>query len=337
MSVGHLTITGTLAEHRRTKAGSAWAVALLEIDAPAVDHDGAPLPVGARVVAVGPRLALLAEGTPVRLRGAWDDGDHGVQLVVLEQEALGVATPTQAHRWLDRLAGVGPVRARAIQAALGDRVLEVLQDRPGDGDRPDGDLDDPLLAVPGIGPALAARIRASWAELAAQPGAAERRWLDGLGLTTYEGEAVLALARQRGATAEALLRENPYALADEARGFGFARCDRIALKAGCARTAPARVEAAVVHALTEACEADTGVLLGRLVRQTADLAGVEPALALDAALAVVRRGDAVLEVDHPQGRRWVHPAALARAERDVASLVAEAVGRAPEARGEGTR
>lgn len=48
------------------------------------------------------------------------------------------------------------------------------------------------------------------------------------------------------------IRANPFLLARHVHGFGFARADEVARRAGMARNAPERIEAGIVHTLDEA-------------------------------------------------------------------------------------
>jgi hypothetical protein len=267
-----------------------------------------------RVVAVGGSLALLAPGESVRLAGRWDDTRYGRQLQVQAQESHGVRSPDQAHRWLERLDGVGRALARRIAGHVGERVVEVLGEAPGEG------APDPLTEVEGVGPALARTIRASFGQAGKGGGSLEDwRYLDGLGLTRYQADAVVGLAKQRGCSPRELLDREPYALC-EVRGFGFARTDTVARKAGAPADCPARIEAALRHQVVEACSADTMCTTGQLVRQASDLLGIVDGPILDAIRRMAGRGQLHVERD-AAGTRWCHPPELVAAERRIARLL----------------
>ncbi|HEY6001173.1 MAG TPA: ATP-dependent RecD-like DNA helicase, partial [bacterium] len=76
----------------------------------------------------------------------------------------------------------------------------------------------------------------------------------------------------------AVVRENPYQLAEEVFGIGFKTADTIARSLGLPADAPRRLEAGLVHALTEAADGGGNVYLprGELVARTAELLGVAP-------------------------------------------------------------
>ncbi len=134
------------------------------------------------------------------------------------------------------LPGIGEKMARRIVDRFGDRTLEVLRTDPlrlsevtGIGDRTARKIADAvagresyqelllLLAPYGIGPGLAHRI--------------ERRY---------------------GDRAAAVVRDNPYRLAEEVSGIGFLTADRIARSLGLALDSPERLRGAAVHVLDQA-------------------------------------------------------------------------------------
>lgn len=303
----------TVLEHRRTKPDSSWAVARVELAEVVSGSVGPALLPGANFAAVGPRLGLAAPGEGLRVRGAFGLSSFGEQFKIEEQSTVGITSSAQAGRWLERLDGVGPKRAARLAAHFGERVVDVLKAvlLPGEA--------DPLTEVEGISPTVAQTIRESWDELGASGSIEDLRYLDGLGLTRFESNSVLDYARKRGLTPKALLETSPFDLT-QARGFGFKRTDVVALKAGCARHAPARLEAAAVFQTLECCDGDTMVRLGQLVKQASDLVGVESLLVLSAITRLSASGRLVLLQDE-KGTRWVHPPDLVQAERCVFRLV----------------
>lgn len=313
-----VTVTGTLRQHRAVR--EAWATGYLRV---AESSDAERAPVGRELVVVGARLGLAAVGEQLRLTGALEDDPRwGRQLQVQEQESLGIRSPSDAHRWLERLDGVGPKLAERIGAELGDRVLEVLQHPPGPGEP------DPLLEVEGIGPLLVQTIRESWGELGASGDPETLRYLDGLGLTRWEVNNVIRWAKERHRTAKELLEEDPWGLC-EVKGFGFKRADSVALKAGASREAPTRLDAAVAYQVERSCASHTVVSWAQLTKDTCELTGCRGALVSEAIQRAVGRGVALATEDERGG--WVHPTELLRAERKILRAVRRAAGGAPAA------
>lgn len=297
-------LVGTLLKHRHTR--DAWGVGDLAVH----EADGAARM--SECILVGPTLGYAAPGERLILEGEWvtDRGKYGKQFKISRQESAGVVDEHEASRWLTRLAGVGPVLAKRIEAHFPGRVLKELQSEP--------EGHDPLLLVEGIGPVLARSIRESWAEVGAAGDPEDLAYLDGIGLTRWEASAVLVLAKQHGEKPQALLESDPYRLM-EIHGFGFARADRVAQRSGVSRDAPARVEAGTLHMLEELCECDTMVAYGRLVNQSARALEVEGKLVCEALRRMAVDERIVQTLDGKVC--WVHLPELLRAEREILRAV----------------
>src|SRR5947209_4614964 len=132
--------------------------------------------------------------------------------------------------------GIGPVYARNLLRAFGDKVFNVIEAEP-----------DRLREVVGIGPVRAGRITAAWAEQKAVREIMVFLHSHGVGTAravriykTYGGDAVQVMS------------ENPYRLARDICGIGFKTADAIAMKLGVDKSAMVRVRAGISYALTEA-------------------------------------------------------------------------------------
>ncbi|HET7433778.1 MAG TPA: ATP-dependent RecD-like DNA helicase [Thermoanaerobaculia bacterium] len=144
-------------------------------------------------------------------------------------------TPAAITRYLSsgRIPGVGPAIAARLVAKFGSGVIDVLDNSP-----------DKLRAVEGIGEKKLAAINKAW-------NAQRAVWR----LTAMLAEHGIGTARaarifkQFGGDAVAIVRQNPYVLAQEIRGIGFERSDRIALSLGFDRASPLRLGAALHHVL----------------------------------------------------------------------------------------
>lgn len=292
-----------------------FAIALLDVDETLPGSDEPPAWVVGRTPcpAKGPTLGLCQVGEGVRIRAQVErHPQHGEQLAIEHLEALGVTTPRQAERWLERLDGVGPRLAERIADALGPRIVAVLTDAP---------EPDPLLDVRGITAAKALRIRESFAELGQAGDLEALQYLDGLGLTRYEAAGVIQHAKRRKTTPRDLLERDPYDMI-EAKGWGFKRTDAVALRAGASRECPARIDAGLRAVLAEATEAHTLIGYGDLLGQARALLALnDPAPIFD---GIARRnGGDWWVLDTPHGR-LVTPDNLLRAERAVCRYVKRA-------------
>ncbi|HEX6511005.1 MAG TPA: AAA family ATPase, partial [Chloroflexota bacterium] len=150
---------------------------------------------------------------------------------------------------------LGPVRAAEAVERFGDRVFEVIRERP-----------EELCAIRGITPARAQAIHASFAQVASI--ANVDSWLRHIGL----GKADARRVREAyGDDAARLVRENPYRLADDIHGIGFVTADSLRLMLGIAPTSTFRLHAALkyVLGLVARTEGHVYLPLGELADRTA--------------------------------------------------------------------
>ena len=134
--------------------------------------------------------------------------------------------------------GIGPVYAKKLVRAFGEKVFDVIESQA-----------DRLREVDGIGPVRASRILAAWAE---QKAVREIMvFLHSHGVGTARAVRIF---KTYGADAIQVMTENPYRLARDIRGIGFKTADAIAMKLGIEKTAMVRVRAGISYALTEAMD-----------------------------------------------------------------------------------
>ncbi len=193
---------------------------------------------GERLTAVG-ALMGVQEGDTLRLTGRWKKHERfGRQLEVQSWVHVSPNTPEGLIAFLasGRLPGVGPVMARRMVEAFGMDVLDVLDNHP-----------ERLTSVSGIGKRTAAKITKAWKE------ARGIQQIMVFLLSHGIPPGVAAKAHKRyGATALAVVRENPYRLADEVFGVGFRTADRVARSLGIPADAPERLQAGLLFTLQEA-------------------------------------------------------------------------------------
>jgi exodeoxyribonuclease V alpha subunit len=140
---------------------------------------------------------------------------------------------------------LGPVRAAEAVERFGDRVFEVLRERP-----------EALCVIKGITPSRAVAIRDSFAAVATI--ADIDSWLRHIGL----GKADARRVREAyGDDAVRLVRENPYRLADDIYGIGFLTADSLRLMLGIAPTSPFRLHAALKYVLSVVAHSEGHVYL----------------------------------------------------------------------------
>lgn len=184
---------------------------------------------------VGSSLANVGE--LVEVKGSWKiHPTYGRQL---DAESITPHRPTSAagiERYLASgvIKGVGPAIAARIVAEFGEATFAVLDEKP-----------EAVLQVKGVGKKLAEQIAETWKE-----SQAERKVLVFLASHGIMGAVASRILRvYQGAAIEVVERE-PYRLAKEIRGVGFATADEIAMKMGVSPSDPARIEAGLRHTVT---------------------------------------------------------------------------------------
>src|SRR5499426_4806079 len=185
--------------------------------------------------------AAIAAGEWITATGNWvNDRTHGQQF---KARFLRTSPPTSAEgieKYLSSgmIRGVGPVYAKKLVRAFGEKVFDVIETTP-----------DRLREVDGIGPVRAASILAAWAE---QKAVREIMiFLHSHGVGTARAVRIF---KTYGSDAIQVMSENPYRLARDIRGIGFKTADAIAIKLGIEKTAMIRVRAGISYALTEAMD-----------------------------------------------------------------------------------
>jgi exodeoxyribonuclease V alpha subunit len=193
------------------------------------------------VVTVVGHAAAIAAGEWITASGEWvNDRTHGQQF---KARFLRTSPPTSAdgiEKYLSSgmIRGVGPVYAKKLVRAFGEKVFDVIEATP-----------DRLREVDGIGPVRAASILAAWAEQKAVREIMVFLHSNGVGTAR-----AVRIFKTYGADAIQVMTENPYRLARDIRGIGFKTADAIAMKLGIEKTAMIRVRAGVSYALTEAMD-----------------------------------------------------------------------------------
>src|SRR2546429_1828362 len=134
--------------------------------------------------------------------------------------------------------GIGPVYARKLLRAFGEKVFDVIEAEP-----------DRLREVDGIGPVRASRIVAAWAE---QKVVREIMvFLHSHGVGTARA---VRIYKTYGADAVQVMSDNPYRLARAIRGIGFKTAGALATRLGIDKTTMIRVRAGISYALAEAMD-----------------------------------------------------------------------------------
>src|SRR3974390_453048 len=180
------------------------------------------------LVTVVGHAATIAAGEWITASGEWvNDRSHGQQF---KARFLRTSPPTAAdgiEKYLSSgmIRGVGPVYAKKLVHAFGDKVFDVIEAAP-----------DRLREIAGVGPVRAARIVAAWAEQKIV-----REIMVFLHSHDVGTARAVRIFKTYGADAVQVMSENPYRLARDIRGIGLKTADAIAMRLGIEKTAMIRV------------------------------------------------------------------------------------------------
>ncbi|MBV9533316.1 MAG: ATP-dependent RecD-like DNA helicase, partial [Bradyrhizobium sp.] len=248
--------------------------------------------------------ASIAAGEWVTASGEWvNDRTYGHQF---KARFLRTSPPTSAYaieRYLSSgmVRGVGPVYAKKLVHAFGDKVFEIIEASP-----------ERLREIDGIGPVRAVAIVSAWAEQKAL-----REIMVFLHTHSVGTARAVRIFKTYGADAIQVMTENPYRLARDIRGIGFKTADAIAMKLGIDKAAMVRVRAGISHALTEAlAEGHCGLPISELLTLSGQLLAVSHDL-LRAALDLELQERTVV-ADRVGQRDCIFLAGIHRVERMVA-------------------
>jgi exodeoxyribonuclease V alpha subunit len=219
--------------------------------------------------AVNPGEWLTAEGRWVR------DRDFGLQF---RADSLNSTAPTtnegiQKYLGGGMVKGIGPVYARKLVHKFGEKIFDIIEN-----------YSARLEEVEGIGPQRRRLIKGAWAEQKVIRDIMV--FLHSQGVSTSRA---VRIYKTYGEDAIARVQADPYTLARDIHGIGFATADRIAEKIGIPHDSLLRACAGLDHVLLEATgDGHCALPLDVLKEEAGKLLGVEEkiiAAALERTLA----------------------------------------------------
>lgn len=202
-------------------------------------------------------------GSVLSLEGMWKmDAKYGRQFSVEKFEETLPATVYGIEKYLGSglVKGVGPKFAKRIVEKFGKDTLDVIEDIP-----------DELLKVPGIGKVRVDRIKTSWQE---------QKEIKNIMLFLQSHEVSTSHAtkifKTYGSESIAIVKENPYRLADDIWGIGFKTADSIAQKMGIDKGKFVRLRSGIFYTLNKLAEAGhCYATREQLIRKAQELLEVE--------------------------------------------------------------
>ena len=255
------------------------------------------------LVTVVGHSAMISAGEWLTASGEWvNDRTHGQQFKASFVRTSAPSSIEGIEKYLGSgmIRGIGPVYARKLVRAFGDKVFDVIEAEP-----------ERLRDVPGIGPVRASRITDAWAE---QKVVREIMvFLHSHGVGTARAVRIF---KTYGADAVEVMTEDPYRLARDIRGIGFRTADTIAMKLGINASAMIRVRAGVAYALASAMdEGHCGLPTAELLPFAAELLDVSEDL-VETALDLELQSGAVV-ADTVAATPCIFLEGLHRAERSI--------------------
>jgi len=248
---------------------------------------------------------LVAEGWWVR------DKEHGLQFKATTMKTVPPTTADGIERYLGSglVKGIGPILAKKLVGRFGAEVLAVIEKRPAE-----------LQSVDGIGPKRRERIARAWQE--AKQVREIMLFLHSHGVSTSRAVRIF---KTYGEQAIEKVRENPYTLAKDIHGIGFATADQIAQKVGIPKDSINRAKAGIDHVLLEATsDGHCALPLGKLKLTAVKLLEV-PEGTVEQALSQMLTGGSLL-LEEINGEPLIFLPHLRKAEEGIAAKVKLLVG-----------
>ena len=255
------------------------------------------------LVTVVGHAAVISAGEFIQASGEWsNDRQHGLQFRARFLRAMPPTTSEGIEKYLGSgmIRGIGPVYAKKLVRAFGEKVFDVIEAEP-----------DRLREVTGIGPKRAERIVAGWSEQKVIREIMIFLHANGVGTSR-----AVRIYKTYGNDAVQLISEDPYRLARDIRGIGFRTADAVAMKLGIEKTAMIRARAGISHALTEALDdGHCGLPRDDLLPLAVELLEIPESLIVDALKLELEAGAVI--ADTVEIRPCVFLAGLYRAEQSI--------------------
>ena len=215
------------------------------------------------LVTVTGNVPSVSAGEYIKCSGIWhNDRNHGKQFKADFLKSLPPETLEGIERYLGSglIKGIGAHFAKRLVSAFGDKVFEVIENKP-----------NLLSTVEGIGKIRAQSICSNWQDQKIIREIMVFLQSHGVGTTR-----ATRIYKTYGEKAIEVVSQNPYQLAKDIRGIGFVSADMIAGNLGIAKDSLVRARAGVAHVLLEATsDGHCGLPKEILVQNSAKLLEIE--------------------------------------------------------------
>jgi len=215
------------------------------------------------MIAVVGNMSAVTVGSVLTVQGEWKvDGKYGRQFIAATWEESLPATALAIEKYLGGglIKGIGPQFAKKIVAQFQEDTLRLIEDEP-----------DRLIEVEGIGRKRVEMIKTAWQA---------QKEIKNVMLFLQEHGVSAALAtkifRQYGNDSIAIVKENPYRLADDIWGIGFKTADALAAKLGIDKDSFIRCRSGILYTLNELSnEGHCYATQEQLIAKALELLGIE--------------------------------------------------------------
>jgi exodeoxyribonuclease V alpha subunit len=184
----------------------------------------------------------LRTGTTCKLIGEWINHERwGRQFKVVTFEpdvmtnARGLAKYIADNK---NIKGIGAVKARRMVEIYGEKLESVLAD---------SEKRTAIATLLGVPKESIDSLAEEWQR--DKHLIASKSWLASFGLTQYQ---IRSIIDRYGPAAKQVLTDNPYLLIKDIDGWGFKRCDDVALSLGYPKEHPERIRAAIIYVIKQA-------------------------------------------------------------------------------------
>lgn len=187
-------------------------------------------------------LTAVSAGEMLDITGIWQESKFGPQFKVSSYSFIVPTTKEAIEKYLGSglIKGVGPATAKRMVAKFGEDTLNIIENDLGK-----------LKQISGIGSRKLKDISAAWQQQKEIKNI--MLFLQGHGVSTAYS---VRIYKEYENKTIAVLKENPYRLAQDIRGIGFKIADTIAMKMGIASDAPIRLEAGLLYVLNDKRESE---------------------------------------------------------------------------------
>lgn len=224
-SLFHQVVRGTVEQIVYNNPENAYTVLRLGVD------------TGPSPITVTGNFLDLQLGEELQLHGQWKEHtQYGRQFKMLHYERNQPSTLKGIRRYLSSMVdGIGPELAKRLVSYFKLETLHIIEHES-----------HRLSEVKGIAKARVGQIREAW--MKHQAVQEVMVFLQSYQVTPNQAQRIY---KEYGNETIRLIRENPYRLATDIRGFGFQTADKIALSLGIAQDGPERARAALFYYLEQ--------------------------------------------------------------------------------------